>query len=802
MNILRSFKPLRSSLSLSVLAVSGLAAPLALAEQPAGVAAEPATGTLGESSGKAKQALGTPNILIIMLDDVGFAQADTVGGEIHTPTLSRIAQTGIKYNAFHTTAISSATRASLLTGRNHHRVGNGTVTEAATDGAGYTGIIPPTAATLPQVLHEHNYSSAAFGKWHNTPAHESTAKGPFTHWPTGYGFDHFYGFMGGESDQYSPSLVNDTTLVEPPHDPKYHFTEDIAQKAIEWIDQHQAKQPDKPFFVYWTPGAVHAPHQVFQEWTDKYKGKFDSGWDAYRERVFKRQKEMGWIPADTKSSPRPAEMPAWDSLNPEEQKFQARLMEVYAGYLEHTDTQAGKIVDELERLGIRDNTLIFYVLSDNGASAEGMQGSISSMVGLNGIATTPQQQMAALDKIGGLAALGGPKVEEHYNAAWAWAGMSPFVGTKLVAGYFGGTRTPMAVSWPSHIQPDATVRPQFHHVNDIAPTIYDVLGITPPAELNGQAQEPIDGVSLAYTFDNASAENHKKQQYFEVMGSRAEYADGWTAAVLGPRKPWVADQSGLVSFAGKLAIVLNQSWIGDTFGWLKWKPENDQWALYDLKHDFGQATDVAAANPEKLAELKAKFDQDAIANKVYPVGASFDVMVRPRRYDDHAEWHLSGNASRIPEFAAPNIKSHNNRVTVDAELPADANGVLFALGGVGGGLSLYLQDGKLTYEYNGFGLVRTRLQAPDKLPAGHAVIAVELNMSSRRRGVPADISLSVNGVKVAEQTVPFTAPLTFTVSETLDVGRDRGSSVSMAYFNQAPFAFNGVINDVHIQYLP
>ncbi|MDP3846465.1 MAG: arylsulfatase [Pseudomonas sp.] len=797
----RSFKPLRSSLSLGVLAFGGLASSLAGAEQAALLPTPAAASTPTATDGKASPP-AAPNILIIMLDDAGFAQADTVGGEIHTPTLSRISQSGIKYNAFHATAISSATRAALLTGRNHHRVGNGTVTEAATDDAGYTGIIPPTAATLPQVLHEHNYSSAAFGKWHNTPAHEVVAKGPFNHWPTSYGFDHFYGFMGGESDQYSPLLVNDTTLIESPHDPKYHFTEDIAQKAIEWIDQHQATQPDKPFFVYWTPGAVHAPHQVFQEWTDKYKGKFDSGWDAYRQRAFERQKALGWIPADTKLSPRPAELPAWDSLSAEEQKFQARLMEVYAGFLEHTDTQAGKIVDELERLGVRDNTLIFYVLSDNGASAEGMQGSISSLVGLNGIQTTPQQQMAALDKIGGLAALGGPKVEPHYNAAWAWAGMSPFVGTKLVAGYFGGTRTPLAVSWPNQIKPDATVRGQFHHVNDIAPTIYDILGITPPAELNGQPQLPIDGISLAYSFDNAAAENRKKQQYFEVMGSRAEYADGWVAAVLGPRKPWVADQTGLVSFAGKLAIVLNQNLIGDYFGWLKWKPEDDQWALYDLNNDFGQAEDVAAAHPEKLAELKDKFAQDAKANHVYPIGVSFDMLVRPRHYDDQAQWHLPGSASRIPEFAAPNIKSHNNRVSVDAELPANANGVLFALGGIGGGLSLYLQDGRLTYEYNGFGLVRTKLQASEPLPAGRAQIAVELNMSSRFRGAAADVSLSVNGVQVAENTVPFTAPIAFSATETLDVGLDRGAPVSLDYFDQAPFAFNGVINDVHIQYMP
>lgn len=792
---------INATITMGLLAVSGIATATTGAADGRGVAQPTVHGKPNGQPGKPDAKSGAPNILIIMLDDAGYAQADTVGGEIHTPTLSRIAHTGIAYNAFHTTAISSATRAALLTGRNHHRVGNGTVTEAATRDDGYTGVIPDSAATLPQVLHKYNYRSAAFGKWHNTPTTETTSKGPFEHWPTGYGFDHFYGFMGGESDQYSPNLYNDTALIESPHDPKYHFTEDIANKAVEWIGQHQASHPDQPFLLYWTPGAVHAPHQVFKEWTEKYKGKFDTGWDAYRSRVFARQKAMGWIPASTELTPRPAEMAAWDSLDPEEKAFQARLMEVYAGYLEHTDTQAGKIVDELERRGLRENTLIFYVFSDNGASAEGMQGSISSLVGLNGIQTTPRQQMDALKRDhGGLDALGGPTVEPHYNAAWAWAGMSPFVGTKLVAGYFGGTRVPLAVSWPARIKADAAVRAQFHHVNDIAPTIYNVLGIAPPTELNGKRQEPIDGISMVYSFDNAKAPNQKKQQYFEIMGSRAEYADGWIASAMGPRKPWVADQTGLVSLPGKLAILLNQSWLGDRFGWLKWKPEDDQWALFNLSKDFSQSHDLAAAEPAKLKELKTRFEADAVANKVNPIGASFDILVRPKAYDDNAEWYFNAASGRLPEFAAPNIKSHNNRVTVDADLPANANGVLFALGGTGGGLVLYVKDGKPIYEYNSFGLVRTRLQAPARLPAGRAVIAVDMTMASRFRGAAAKVVLTVNGKEVASDTVPFTAPIMFSATETLDVGLDRGSPVSLDYFKQAPFAFNGKIRDVRIQY--
>lgn len=806
MNFPPSRLPSKTSLSLGLMALGGL---LPAHAQPPGAHAAGAAAAAGATPAAAPRPATAsparpPNIVIIMLDDAGFAQADTVGGEIHTPTLSRIAATGVEYNAFHTTAISSATRAALLTGRNHHRVGNGTVTEMASDSDGYTGIIPATAATIPQVLHSHNYASAAFGKWHNTPAHEAGAQGPYHHWPTGYGFDHFYGFLGGESDQYSPNLYNDTHMVESPHDPKYHFTEDIAHQAIQWIDRQHASHPEQPFFLYWTPGAVHAPHQVFKEWSDKYKGKFDSGWDAYRARAFARQKAMGWIPADTANTPRPAEMPAWDSLGAEEKQFQARLMEVFAGYLEHTDAQAGKIVDELERLGLRDNTLIFYIFSDNGASSEGMQGSIASLTGLNGIISSSQQQIKALNEnYGGLAALGGPKIEGHYHAAWAWAGESPFVGTKLVAGYLGGTRTPMAVSWPARIKPDAAVRSQFLHVNDIAPTIYDIAGITPPAQIDGKAQEPIDGASLADTFDNAKAPEHKRQQYFEIMASRGEYSNGWMASTMGPRKPWVADQSALVSLAGKLSIVTNTSWLGDHFGWLNWKPEDDQWTLFNLNTDYSQAHDLAARYPEKLAELKRKFEEDAKANKVNPIGASFDVIVRPRKYDDKAEWHLNTASTRIPEMAAPNIKSHNNRVTVDVDLPENANGVLYALGGAGGGLTLYVKDGVLTYEYNSFNIARTRLQSKGKLPAGHAVIAVDTKMISWRRGGPADLTLSVNGAEVARGTAPYTAAITFSATETLDVGADRGSPVSLDYFEQAPFTFHGgAINDVHIEYRP
>ncbi len=724
-----------------------------------------------------------PNVLIIMLDDAGFAQADTVGGPIHTPTLTRIAQSGIEYNAFHTTAISSATRASLLTGRNHHRVGSGTISELATDWDGYTGEIPKTSATIAEVLHQYGYATAAFGKWHNTPVRDTTAMGPFDRWPTGYGFDTFYGFLGGETSQYEPRLYRNTTPIEPPQTPKYHLTEDLAQQAVDWLRQRRAATRDRPFFMYWAPGAVHGPHHIFKEWADKYKGKFDGGWDGYRDVVFAKQKAMGWIPPDTQLTPRPDSLPAWDSLDPEEKKFQARLMEVYAGFLEHTDTQAGKLVDELEREGLRDNTLIFYVFSDNGASAEGMSGSIAELNAQNGIVTTPKQNMAVLQRdFGGLDALGGPKLDSMYHAAWAWAGMTPFQGTKLVAGYFGGTRVPLAVSWPKKIKPDASVRTQFHHVNDIAPTIYEALGITPPAVVNGFKQDPLDGVSMLYSFGDAKVPGRKPAQYFENLGSRGLYEDGWMASVWGPRTPWVP---GIAQF-------------------MTWDPEKDTWSLYRIDRDYSQNVDVAAQNPGKLEELKRKFNEQALANKVYPLGAGLwpVISAKDRVEMPYSEWDFDEHTTRLPEFVAPNLRSRSSLTTVDVALDADAQGVLFALGGIAGGVTLYIDKGHLIYEYNALTLKRTVVRSTQPLTPGHHHVELEMTVSSPKPGASAEVALRVDGASVGSGTVPYTVPLTFTATETFDVGVDLGSPVSLDYFDRAPFRFTGRIDGVHVKYLP
>src|SRR5882724_7176904 len=544
-----------------------------------------------------------PNILIVLIDDVGPAQTDTYGGEIHTPTLSKIAKAGISYNRFHTTAMCSPTRAALLTGRNHHRVASGQITELANDWDGYMGTIPKSSATVTEVLKDYGYHTAAWGKWHNTPAEQTTAAGPFDYWPTGYGFEYFYGFLAGEASQYEPNLVRNTAYVEHPHTSGghdyYHLSEDLADDAITWLRQHKALAPDKPFFMYWASGASHGPHQVPKEWADKYKGKFDDGWDKYRERAFQRAKQLGWIPQNAKLTPRPATLASWDSIPQDEKPFQRRLMEVFAGFTEHVDAQVGRIVDEIDQLGDGQNTLILYIWGDNGASAEGQDGTISELLAQNGIPSTTQQHIKALDALGGLDVLGSPKTDNMYHAGWAWAGSTPYQYTKLIASHFGGTRNPMAVRWPAKIKPDDTPRAQFLHVNDVVPTIYDIVGITPPRAVNGMPQDPFDGVSFTSTFSDAKATEVKHTQYFEIMGSRGVYHDGWIASAFGPRTPWIP---------------------GLPAGIKEWTPDKDKWELYNLNEDWSQANDLADKMPAKLADMKDLFLIEFTKNSGLPIG--------------------------------------------------------------------------------------------------------------------------------------------------------------------------------------
>jgi arylsulfatase len=719
-----------------------------------------------------------PNILIILLDDVGFGLPDTYGGPIHTPTLSRIANAGISYNAFHTTAICSPTRAALLTGRNHQRVGSGTIAERAVDWDGYTGEIPRTSATLAKVLGDYGYATAAFGKWHNTPATQTTAMGPFTLWPTGegIGFDYFYGFLAGETSQWEPRLVENLNTVEPPHDVRYHLSEDLADQTITWLRKHRAFAPDKPFFVYWAPGAGHGPHHIFKEWADKYRGQFDAGWDQLRERTFAQQKALGWIPAATQLTPRTDSMAAWADIPESERPFQRRLMEVFAGFVQHVDTQAGRVIDELERLGLRDNTIVFYVFGDNGASAEGQQGSISELLAQNQIPNTIAQQLAALDQLGGLDALGGPKVDNIYHAGWAWAGDTPFQYTKLIASHFGGTRNPLAVSWPARIQPDRTPRPQFHHVNDIVPTIYDLLQIVPPRVVDGFTQDPIDGTSMVYTFADPQAPGRKLTQYFDNNGSRGLYQDGWFACTFGPLTPWLTLSPGLAT----------------------WDANQDRWELYNLKTDFSQAANLAAQEPERLGEMKALFLEQARENKVFPIGAGIWLRLHPedRITTPYTRWQFDATTTRMPEFTAPGLGRESNQVSIEAVLGPNATGVLYALGGASGGLTLYMDRGHLVYEYNMMIIERYTARSAQKLAAGRHRIEVDTTIA--KPGAPAEVVLSVDGQEVGRTTVKRTVPAAFTASETFDVGTDLGSPVSLDYFDRRPFAFDGTIDAVKV----
>jgi arylsulfatase len=753
--------------------------------QPSGSKAGPTIAASQYSPAKPVQHLAAdaPNILVIMLDDVGPALPDTYGGPIHTPTLTRIAKSGLSYNRFHNAAMCSPTRAALLTGRNHHRSGFGQIAELANDWDGYTGHWPATTASVAKVLGYYGYNTSAFGKWHNTPAEQTTAQGPYDRWPAGrlVGFDYFYGFLAGESSQWEPAVVRNTTRVETPHDEQYHFTVDMTDEAVRWLRRQNAIAPQQPFFMYWAPGASHGPHHIFKEWADKYKGKFDQGWDKLREETFARQKALGWIPADTKLTPRAATMAAWADIPDDEKPFQSRLMEVFAGYTEHADTEAGRLIDTLEQLGIRDNTLVFYVWGDNGSSSEGQNGSISELLAQNGIPTEIKDHLRALNDLGGLDALGSPKTDNMYHAAWAWAGSTPFQGTKLNAGHFGGTRTPMAVSWPKAIKPDATPRSQFHHVNDVVPTIYDVLKIQPPQEVDGVTQQPLDGISLAYTFADAKAPGRKQAQYFEVMADRGIYSpDGWFASAWGPRTPWVP---------------------GLPPGIATWSPDKDAWELYDLNADFSQATDLAAKNPAKLAELQQAFDREAKANLVYPVGGGlWSIIWSPQSAPQNpaTEFHYTQDVTGVPEFAGPKVGSRSSLVTLDVDLKPDSQGVLYALGAFSGGVAVWVEQGKLHYEYNLFEIERTKLETA-ALPAGRATIEVETNIAAPRAA--ADVVIRVNGQEAAKGRVPRTATLAFTANDAFDVGMDSYSPVSEAYYDRKPFKYNGRIDALKIQYL-
>jgi arylsulfatase A-like enzyme len=720
---------------------------------------------------------GAPNVLIVLIDDAGFGSSSAFGGPCQTPTAEKLAGEGLRFNRFHTTALCSPTRAALLSGRNHHTVGMGGITEIATSAPGYNSIRPNTCAPLAETLKLNGYSTAQFGKCHEVPVWETSPLGPFNSWPSGGGgFEHFYGFIGGETNQYAPALYEGTTPIEPEKTPEegYHLTEDLADRAISWIRQQKTLMPDKPFFVYFAPGATHAPHHVPFEWSDKYRGKFDEGWDALREKIFARQKELGVIPEDAELTERHEEIPAWDDTPDDLKPVLARQMEVYAGFMEHTDHHVGRVVDALEDLGIFENTLVYYIIGDNGASAEGtINGTFNEMCSLNGASALETVEFMAAH-IGGF---GTPAAYNHYAVGWAHALDTPYQWTKQVASHWGGTRNGTIVHWPNGIEAKGEVRSQFHHVIDVAPTVLEAAGIPEPTSVHGVEQVPLEGVSMGYTFDDAGAPERRETQYFEMFCNRGIYDRGWTA-VTRHSIPWVMGTE-LPSF------------------------EDDVWELYDTNTDWSQARDLAAEMPEKLEELQQLWLEEARKYNVLPLDDrrverfNADLAGRPILVKGNSQLLFSGSG-RLSENTVLNIKNKSHAVSAEIDVPADgAEGVIIAQGGAFAGWSLYAKEGKPKYCYNLFGLQRFYVEGEETIPAGTHQVRMEFEYDGGGLAEGGTVSLHVDGEKVGEGRVEATVPMIFSGDETCDTGSDTASPVADDYTAEGS-RFTGTVNWVQI----
>jgi arylsulfatase A-like enzyme len=718
---------------------------------------------------------GAPNVLIVLLDDVGFAASSAFGGPCRTPTAERLAADGLVYNRFHTTALCAPTRAALLSGRNHHAVGMGVITELATSAPGYNSIRPNTCAPLAQTLRLNGYSTAQFGKCHEVPVWQTSPLGPFDAWPTGGGgFEHFYGFVGGETNQYYPAIYEGTSPVDPERTPEegYHFTEDMTDKAIAWMRQQKALMPDKPFFVYFAPGATHAPHHVPVEWSAKYVGRFDHGWDALREEILARQKQLGVVPEDCELTPRHEEIPAWDDVPDDLKPILARQMEVYAGFLEHTDFHLGRLIDTLEDLGVLEDTLVYYIVGDNGASAEGgVHGSFNEMMMLNGAAELESVEFMA-SKID---LFGTPAAYNHYAVGWAHAMDTPYQWTKQVASHWGGTRNGTIVSWPRGISSRGEVRSQFHHVIDVAPTVLDTAGLPEPRMVDGVEQRPMDGVSMRYSFDDGEASDRRTTQYFEMFCNRGIYRDGWTA-VTRHSIPWVMDPLPPL--------------------------EDDVWELYG-PDDWSQRTDLAAEHPEQLAALKELFLEEARKHGVLPLDDrrverfNPDLAGRPSLIRGTSQLLFSG-MGRLTENVLLNIKNKTHAVTAEIVVPErGASGVIVAQGGAFGGWSFYLADGRPAYCYNLFGLQRFKVAGTEPVPPGTHQVRMEFAYDGGGLAKGGAVGVFVDGERAGEGRVEATQPMAFSADETADVGRDTGSPVSDDYSAESS-VFTGTINWVQI----
>lgn len=715
-----------------------------------------------------------PNVVIVLIDDMGFAHPGTFGGAIAMPTLDRLASTGVRYSNFHVTALCSPTRAALLTGRNHHTSNTGAVQDVATAFPGNTGVRPNSVAPLAEMLRLNGYNTAAFGKWHLTPLWETSISGPYTTWPTGSGFEKFYGFLGGETNQWAPLLYDGVARVELPGDPNYHFMTDMANQAIAWVRFQQTMTPDRPFFMYFAPGSTHAPHHVPREWADKYKGKFDEGWDKYREQALARQIELGLVPPDTKLAPKPAEIKDWDTLTADEKRLFARQMEVFAGFAEQTDYEIGRLVKAIEDLGVMDNTLFVYIAGDNGASAEGgFTGTVNEMTYFNGVQDTVANQLKFLDK------WGGPETYPHFAAGWAVAGNAPFAWTKQVGSDYGGSTNGMVVHWPKGIKAKGEVRTQFTHVTDIAPTVLEAAKLPFPRSVNGTAQKPFAGVSLAFTFDDAAAKERHTTQYFEIAGNRGIYHQGWFARTI-HRAPWEQKPRAPL--------------------------EQDTWELFDTRSDYSLATDLAAKHPAKLKELQALFMKEAVKYDVLPIDdRSIERMDpglagRPDLMGARTTLTLYPGMTGMMENTFLNLKGRSKTITAEIEVPqGGASGVILAQGGRFGGWSLYMKDGKPAYAYNWVGLERYTVAGAEPVPAGKATIKLDFAYDGGERGKGGTATLSVNGKPVAEGRIDKTAAFVFSLDEGADVGEDDDTPVTEAYVAGIKSRFTGKIHQVTVE---
>lgn len=717
---------------------------------------------------------GAPNVVLILLDDAGYGQFSTFGGGIASPTMDALAAEGLRFTRFHTTALCSPTRAALITGRNHHSASSGVIGEAATGYDGYTSIIPKSAGTIGEVLRQNGYMTAWIGKNHNTPAWEISAAGPYDHWANGLGFDYFYGFNAGDMNHWDPVLYENRNLVPASDDPDYYMTTDFADHAIDWVRKVKSIAPERPFFLYVAPGATHSPHQVPAEWIEPHEGKFDEGWDAYREHTLARQKELGVVPQQTDLTVRSAGLPAWDGLNADQKRLYARMMEVFAGYGANADHEMGRVVDAVKALPGAENTIFIYIAGDNGSSAEGgLEGSLNENLFFNGFPETWQENIKAIDE------LGGPKHFNHFPSSWAHAMDTPFQWTKQVASHFGGTRNPMIISWPGHITDAGAVRDQFTHTIDIVPTLYQIIGITPPETLNGVPQKPIEGTSFADTLLDADAPEHRTKQYFELLGNRGMYQGGWMASA--PSfAPWIPVRG-------------------------EYDPDAQVWELYNVDEDFSQAHDIAADNPEKLRELQDLWWAEAARYNVLPLDGraverlNAEAMGRPVLSGDATSFTYYPGQVGLPADAAPRILNKSWTLTADIEVPeGGAEGMIVTQGGLVGGYGLYLHEGKPVFVYNYLALDRPTIAAADPLPPGKVRIEVDFDYhgAAGEMGKGATVTLKANDAEVAKGELDKTIPIQISLGEGLDVGMDVGSAVDFTY--KLPYAFTGSIEKVTV----